>query len=123
MDDLVKMVRGARLVISNDTGLAHISSMLKVPTIVVTPGNQIGRFFPYPESLVSLGTKQRSVVHEMPCFGCGWHCIYDVPPDRPKPCVENIKVQDVNAAIVELLDGSAGSHDLADARLTLGVRD
>lgn len=104
LSDLSGLIGSARLVLTNDTGAAHIAAISKRPTVVITPGNQVGRFFPYPESLQKSGVRQLSVFHEMPCFGCGWSCIYtDLGPNDPKPCVGNVAVDDVIDAIRRLM--------------------
>ncbi|CAN5358728.1 hypothetical protein BH10ACI2_BH10ACI2_16480 [soil metagenome] len=102
--ELNRLIRSAKLVLSNDTGAGHIAAVLKTPTVIITPGNQVDRFFPYPSLPVTDGIRQLSVVHEMPCFGCGYHCIYkDRPEDSPMPCVEGVSVADVTSAISELI--------------------
>lgn len=99
LHDLGSLLGGARLTVTNDTGVAHIAVAAGCATVVVTPGNQVGRFFPYPGDLQTGGARQLSVFHEMPCFGCGWTCIYkDLAPDEPKPCIAGITADDVIAA-------------------------
>jgi ADP-heptose:LPS heptosyltransferase len=46
--DILEILNQAKLVISNDTGIAHISIALKKETYVISKGNHFGRFFPYP---------------------------------------------------------------------------
>lgn len=97
--EVLNIMEGAEIVIANDTGGAHISVASGTPTIVLTPGNQVGRFFPYPTELAGKGVRQMSVFHEMPCFGCGYECIFkDRDRMEPKPCVGDISVDDVIAA-------------------------
>ncbi|MEO6655990.1 MAG: glycosyltransferase family 9 protein [Pyrinomonadaceae bacterium] len=99
--ELASLIRSAMLVITNDSGPGHIAVATGCPALVLTPGNHVGRFFPYP---VGLGVRQTSVLHKMPCFGCGWECIYkDIGDNFPKPCIANISVTDVIAAIPKLL--------------------
>ena len=104
--ELYEIICSAKLVVTNDTGAGHFAAVSTTPTVVITPGNQVGRFFPYPDLPATTGFKQVSVLHEMPCFGCGWHCIYkDLPPTSPKPCIEGIEVENVKSAIRVFLDG------------------
>jgi ADP-heptose:LPS heptosyltransferase len=99
LHEVCKIMEGAEIVVANDTGGAHISVASGTPTIVLTPGNQVGRFFPYPAELANKGVRQISVFHEMPCFGCGYECIFkDRDRMEPKPCVADISVDDVIAA-------------------------
>ena len=39
----------ASCVISNDTGPAHLSIALSVPTVVIIGGGHFGSFVPYPD--------------------------------------------------------------------------
>ena len=108
--DLKKIIASARLIVTNDTGAGHIAAAARRPTVVITPGNNVGRFFPYPEQLASQGVKLVSVLHQMPCFGCGWTCIYtDIAENAPNPCVADISVGDVTSAINELIGQMATS--------------
>jgi ADP-heptose:LPS heptosyltransferase len=111
--DLNGLIETAKLVLTNDTGAAHIATISKRPTVVVTPGNQVGRFFPYPPGLQRSGVRQLSVFHEMPCFGCGWNCIYtNLGPTDAKPCIANVEVNDVIGAIRALMtEPSANGRD------------
>lgn len=105
LSDLERIIASAKLVVTNDTGAGHIAAAAKCPTVVVTPGNNVGRFFPYPAELAPEGVRLVSVLHEMPCFGCGWNCIYkNLGENVPNPCVADITVEDVVLAITNLLE-------------------
>ena len=99
--ELADVIKNAVLTISNDTAAGHIAVAQRCPSVIITPGNHVGRFFPYPDEETS---KQISVLHEMPCFGCGWHCIYtDLAANEAKPCIANVEVDDVVNAAKRLL--------------------
>lgn len=51
--EVCKIINNSLFVISNDTGLAHISLALNKKTIVIMNGNHFGRFFPYSYELSS----------------------------------------------------------------------
>ncbi len=102
--ELSAVIRYASLTISNDTAAGHIAVAQRCPSVVVTPGNHVGRFFPYPDEVTS---RQISVLHQMPCFGCGWHCIYtDLAQGEAKPCIAGVEVADVVNAAGRLLAAS-----------------
>ncbi len=102
--DLKSIIESARLVVSNDTGAAHMAAAARCPTVVITPGNTPGRFFPYPMEATNKGIELISVVHEMPCVGCGWACIYkDLSENDPTPCIADIPAGHVIGAITKLL--------------------
>ncbi|MEQ1923659.1 MAG: glycosyltransferase family 9 protein [Pyrinomonadaceae bacterium] len=102
--ELSAIIRDASLTISNDTAAGHIAVAQRCPSVVITPGNHVGRFFPYPDEKTS---RQISVIHQMPCFGCGWHCIYtDLAADAAKPCIANVEVENVVEAARRLMTTS-----------------
>jgi ADP-heptose:LPS heptosyltransferase len=48
LPELIQLLSGARLLVSNDTSAAHMAALLGIPTVSVCNGNKYGRFFPYP---------------------------------------------------------------------------
>ncbi len=56
-------------VISNDTGLAHLASLVSPRTIVILGGGTFGRFLPWPGA-----TNQFILFHALDCFDCDWTC-------------------------------------------------
>jgi ADP-heptose:LPS heptosyltransferase len=48
--EAITQITKGQLTISNDSGMAHISAALGIPTIVILNGSRFGRFFPYPEN-------------------------------------------------------------------------
>lgn len=99
--ELADVISRASLTISNDTAAGHIAVANRCPSVIVTPGNHVGRFFPYPDEATS---RQVSVLHEMPCFGCGWHCIYtNLSAGEAKPCIAGVEANEVVNAAKRLL--------------------
>lgn len=49
--DVIRIVSDAEAVLSNDSGIAHISAVAGTPTIVLLNGTHFGRFFPYPPAM------------------------------------------------------------------------
>ena len=49
LPELLTLMKHAALVISNDTGPAHLSIALGVPTIVIVGGGHFTSFVPYPD--------------------------------------------------------------------------
>jgi ADP-heptose:LPS heptosyltransferase len=104
LPELSAIIGDAGLVVTNDTGAGHLGVAHDVPTVVITPGNHIGRFFPYPAEIGGEVIKQSSAIHEMPCFGCRWDCIFiDARIDEPTPCVANVGVDDVMRAVEKVI--------------------
>ena len=50
---LVKYIENAQLIISNDTGPAHIAVAVGTPLICIANGDYLGRFHPYPKEIFS----------------------------------------------------------------------
>lgn len=48
--DAIQIINDAQIMISNDSGLAHIAAALNTRTIIIANGTHLGRFFPYPAS-------------------------------------------------------------------------
>ncbi|MGE3468014.1 MAG: glycosyltransferase family 9 protein [Pyrinomonadaceae bacterium] len=107
LGELAALIKNASLVVANDTGAAHFAAVSETPTVVLTPGNHVGRFFPYPDIPAASNIRQLSVLNEMPCFGCGWDCIYtDLADGQAWPCVEGVEVDNVIASIAKVLRNS-----------------
>ncbi|RDU71044.1 lipopolysaccharide heptosyltransferase family protein [Helicobacter aurati] len=51
--NLLEIIQNAKLLISNETGCAHLGAIMQIPTIVISNGNHLGRFTPYPKNLSS----------------------------------------------------------------------
>lgn len=92
---LVERIRGAHLVIGNDSAAAHIAAACGVPSLVVCHGAEFGRYQPYDPAHNAVAAIPVTVVHPMDCFGCNWNCRYQVPHGKPAPCVDRITTESV----------------------------
>ncbi len=90
---LMDVMKHAALVVSNDTGPAHLSIALKTPTLVLVGGGHFGCFFPYPKSIVPSWV--RFVSYKMDCYHCFWRCSKRATEFDIFPCVGSIAVDDV----------------------------
>lgn len=71
LTELIEKFRGARLIVTNDSGPLHIAAALGKRTVCISNGNNYGRFTPYPaevnnkcsviypEALLKLSEEQR----------------------------------------------------------------
>jgi hypothetical protein len=64
------LVAASRAYLGNDTGLAHVASAVERPALVVYGGGTWPRFLP-------AGHRAIAAVQPLPCFGCGWNCLFD----------------------------------------------
>ena len=89
---LFTLVRHCDLLISSDTGTAHIGAALKRRTVVICGRGEYGTFFPYPA--FAEGKYVFSVFSETPCKKCFWRdeaCL-NLPTYR---CLAEISVDTV----------------------------
>lgn len=49
--ELISVLKNAKLVLSNDSAIAHISAIVSTSTFVLLNGTHYGRFFPYPREM------------------------------------------------------------------------
>lgn len=98
---LFDLMKHARLVVSNDTGPAHVAIGLGAPTVVIVGGGHFGCFVPYPEGVRPATAR---FVHEpMDCYHCFWRCHKRTDPKASFPCVAAVSTDKVRAACDELL--------------------
>ena len=100
--ELVEVIRGAELLIGNETSTAHIAAAVETPTICVLGGGHYGRFMPYGD-LANQRKAPLAVTHPMQCFGCNWHCSMPHRQGGPAPCITGISVPDVLDASQRIL--------------------
>jgi ADP-heptose:LPS heptosyltransferase len=107
LHELAEVLRGASLLVSNETSAAHIAAAVGTPAIVVTGGGHYGRFLPYPRE--ADGCKPLVASAPMPCFGCNWKCIYPREEKDPVPCIDRIPVGQVMKLIKASITASGCS--------------
>lgn len=94
LDALVALIRGARLVLTNDTAAVHIAAATGAHAVCLGGGWHWERFVPYPATLgpVADTVHTVSVADEMSCFRCRGYCSVPHPAGGPRPCLERISV-------------------------------
>jgi ADP-heptose:LPS heptosyltransferase len=106
VQDVVFVAERAKLIITNETGAAHLGAALRVPTVCITGGGHFKGFVPYPKQAEGVGIKLFPVYHEMPCFGCDWRCIYNTRGGQAAPCISAVSVEAAWQAIKTALDSA-----------------
>ncbi len=101
MPELLDILKHSAVVISNDTGPAHLAIALGAPTVVVLGGGHFGSFVPYPDE--ASPPHARFVYEEMPCYHCFWRCHLRASRFDVFPCVAAIPVDAVWAEAEALL--------------------
>ena len=108
LPELMSVIRGARLLISNDTSAIHIASAVEVQGICIVGGGHYGRFLPYPQE--ASGVKPIIATFKMPCFNCNWICSVGYSGFGPVPCVSNVQIDPVKKLIASALAPNESSH-------------
>ena len=92
--ELAELIRGARLYIGNDSGPMHLAAAVSTPTIAVWGSSDSRRWRPW-------AVEHRVVQNPFECNPCpGYRCLVAASP----LCIESVTVEQVNAAVAELLD-------------------
>jgi len=102
LSELTSLLVKSQILISNETGTAHIANAVGTPTVCILGGGHFGRFMPYPE-LSGKTNHLKVVFHEMACYGCNWDCVYPLKKNESTPCITNISVDSVWNEIKPLL--------------------
>lgn len=101
--DLASVLRGARIVLSNETGPAHIAAACSAPLVCILGGGHFGRFMPY-EVEVSVPSLPLAVFKKLSCFGCNWACKFTVPADGTVLCISEVAAEQVWGQIEALCE-------------------
>ena len=102
LEQLLDLINHAQLVVSNDTGPAHLSIALGAPTLVVIGGGHFGCFVPYPEEVRP--DNARFVYYLMDCYHCFWNCPKRATKYDVFPCVKAVETDEVVRLSKELLE-------------------
>lgn len=101
LNDLIKLVGEAKLVIGNDSAVVHLAAILKIQSVCILGGGHFGRFHPYPENFSP--SLPVPVYFKLDCYGCNWHCVIEDSFINAKPCISMISVSNVFSCINQLL--------------------
>ncbi len=104
LPQLLDLMNHAHLVVSNDTGPAHLSIALGTPTLVIVGGGHFGCFVPYPEGVRP--DHARFVYHQMECYHCFWNCPKRETKFDVFPCVAAVETEQAWGVAEKLLDPS-----------------
>jgi len=93
---LGELIRGARMYIGNDSGPMHLAAAVGTPTVAVWGSSDSRRWRPG-------SVEHRVIQNPFECNPCpGYRCLVAESP----LCIESVTVEQVNAAVEELLEKS-----------------
>ena len=95
--EFCEVVRGARLLVGNETSAIHVAAAVGTPSVCLLGGGHFGRFVPYPAAF--RGRAPEPVYEPMPCYGCNWKCRLPHAAGDAVPCVAAITLEAVGDAI------------------------
>ncbi len=91
--EIAALMQGAAFYLGNETGGAHIAAAAGIPVFCIQGGGHYGRFFPYPDSPLTV-----AITHRMPCYNCGWQCDHE-----ELECLSRVSVEVVVAEVGKAL--------------------
>lgn len=99
--ELIGVVKKARLVLANDSGIVHIAASVGTPCLSLSAGKSIVRWHPYPAAIAP------HIRHVYPAFFDGWmHRLPELAPtvvaEAPVP-VDSLTTDRVTQALRQLL--------------------
>lgn len=91
--EYIDLIKNAKYVIANDTGIYHIATISQVPTAVLSGGYTFDRYMAYDFEEKEKFKRPYIIVENMKCFNCENRCIYKDEIDKTWPCLEKITVE------------------------------
>ena len=104
-EDLVPILRAARLVISVDTALMHLAAAVGAPTLALASAAFVGEIVPYAPEVAPANL--HVLYRTMPCEGCLGSCVHPLEGGMYR-CVAQLDADAVVARVAALLGAGAG---------------
>ncbi len=104
LTELVEIIRGAKLILTNDSAPTHLATATRTPSVCILGGGHFKRFLPYQTERHSDAALPTVIFQEMTCYGCRWKCIYPVEDSQAVPCIANVSPAEVSRACCQHLN-------------------
>jgi len=101
--ELVTIIRHSRMIVTNDTSAVHIAAAVGTQVVCIMGGGHVGRFLPYQLEEQDGRPLPTIIIDDMPCFNCGWNCIYHVLRSEAAPCVKAVSVDAVWSQVEKII--------------------
>jgi len=109
---LMDVLKAADLVLSNETGPAHLAILVGTPTIMIYGGGHAGSFMPYPAD-PEFDPIATFLDAPMECYGCLWDCKFPREESDPFHCVASVAIDDVWTAVKQRLASTTSAEATA----------
>ena len=88
--EYIDLIKKAKYVVTNDTGIYHIATISQVPTAILAGGYVYDRFVNYKFQGSENYRMPYIITENMDCFNCENRCIYKNDMKNTWPCLEKI---------------------------------
>lgn len=75
--EFVAIIKGAKMLIGNDSGAVHIAAAVGTQAFCIVGGGHFGRFIPYKVEDEDNEYLPVTIFHQLECYGCNLNCIKD----------------------------------------------
>lgn len=99
--ELATIIKGAKLIIGNDSSAVHIAAAVGTPAFCIVGGGHFGRFVPYRLEKETARPMPVAIFHQMECYGCNLKCTKALDGNVPGACILQISVDDVWEKLAE----------------------
>lgn len=100
--EFIGIIKNAKFVITNDTGIYHISVISQVPVTIVAGGYTYNRYMKY--EFENNYKKPYVVIEKQECFNCENRCKYTKEMNAIWPCLDKITVDQAWKVIENMID-------------------
>lgn len=111
LPQLASIIQRAALVVCNETSAFHMAVAYCTPVVCILGGGHYGIYAPYDAEEQGEKKPPMGVVYrQMACFNCGWKCIFPFSRNGPVPCIRDVAIDKVWAAVESVLNNRNSSE-------------
>lgn len=102
--EYISLIKNAKYVVTNDTGIYHIATISQRPVAVIGGGYSYDKYLVYRFNGAEKYKKPYVICKKMDCFNCENRCIYCNEIDKTWPCLEKISVSEAWKIINKMIE-------------------
>lgn len=107
--EYIDLVKKAKFVVTNDTGIYHMATILQVPVAVLSGGYTFDRYMAYNFEGKEKFKRPYIIVENMECFNCENRCIYRDKIDKTWPCLNNITLEKAWTVVEDMIENETNN--------------